>query len=106
MKDLDTCKAVTKDFLADLTAIDAASLASVKGTDNAQHHRFEVQTQLYDLADKLLVKKGDPATQFTGSLDDAFTKSDKEYDDAVSAADRLSIQATGDDGLARGHRPR
>jgi hypothetical protein len=84
-----------KDALAEITALDAAFLGTVKGTDSAPHRRFEVQAQLYELADGLIVKKA-PAPA-AGPLADAFTKVDDEANKAVTQIDRLLIQANGAD---------
>jgi hypothetical protein len=89
-----------KEKLADIAALDAAYLASIRGNDNALHHRFEVQAQLYALADKMVVKKDAPI-QLTGTLDDAFAQADKEYGDADDQVKRPLIQATPEDRLSQ-----
>ncbi len=85
-----------------LTELDAAYLASVKGMDNAPHHRFEVQGDLYNMADKLFVAKGGVTLPPTASLDEAFSTTDKDYSAAAESAKRLQIQANGpDDSLSK-----
>ena len=87
--------------LKDLASLDASYLAAVKGTDGNTHHRFEVQAQLYELADKMAVTApaagADPLLSSTASLDDAFAKTDKDYGDAMDNVGRLQILATGPD---------
>jgi hypothetical protein len=77
--------AANKAVLDDLGALDSLYLGNtIKGTDNADHFPFEVHQQLYDLADKSVIKD-DAAVQLTGTMADAFTKADKDSTDAVTA---------------------
>ncbi len=85
--------------LQDLTDFDNRYLASITGIDNAQHHRFEAVAHLYEIADKMLTAKGaaDATIAPAASLDDAFTKIDKDYADAAQSAGRLALKSTGPD---------
>jgi hypothetical protein len=98
--DLDNWKSgpAAEATLAEITALDNAYLATAKGTDDAQHRRFEVQAQLYELADAFLVKKPPvaDATSVT-PLSDTLNKIDSDVSTADGTVDKLLVQAvTGD----------
>jgi hypothetical protein len=93
-KDLDawSSAAENKKTLDDLAALDAAYFGpAIKGVDKADHHRFEVYEQLYELADNMVVKD-DAAVQLTGPLPAALSQVDKDYTDAVTALKQPLIQ--------------
>ncbi len=85
--------------LTEITDLDTAYLAISKGPDDAQHRRFEVQAQLYELADTFLVKA--PATQPTvaGAMGDALNGIDNKVATADAAVDKVLVQATTGDRL-------
>jgi hypothetical protein len=73
-----------KKTLDDLAALDAAYFGrSIKGLDKADHRRFEVHEQLYELADKMVIKD-DAGVQLTGALAAALGQADKDATDAVT----------------------
>ena len=93
-KDLDawSLTAENKKTLEDLAALDAAYFGpTIKGLDKADHRRFEVYEQLYDLADKMVIKD-DAGVQLTGALPAALAQTDKDYTDAVTALKQPLIQ--------------
>jgi hypothetical protein len=82
-----------RNTLAELSAFDTAYLAMIKGTDANMHHRFEVQMQLYDLADKKLVSAGED--QASDSLEKALVAVDKDYGDTLRLFGQMSMVAGG-----------
>jgi len=83
--------------LAEIDALDNAYLARTKGTDDAMRPRFEVQAQLYELADHFLVKKDAPPPVLSGPMGDVLNKLDADVANAETTTDVLTRPAsTGD----------
>lgn len=78
--------------IAELTGFDTAYIAMIKGLDGNQHPRFAVQMQLYDLADKKLVKG---PQQASASLEQDFAAVDKEYTDTLNVVGPMSVLGGG-----------
>ena len=79
-KDLASWSAspANKTMLDDMAALDAAYFGrTIKGFDKQDHFRFEVHQQLYDLADKAVIRD-DASVQLSGALDAAFIQTDKD----------------------------
>ncbi|MGN6366880.1 MAG: type VI secretion protein IcmF/TssM N-terminal domain-containing protein [Phycisphaerae bacterium] len=89
LKDLDAWKTQAIAKAGDFEQIDNAYLAQVKSVDDSMRPRFLVQAQLYELADRMLVK-GDAATQpaATANMAAALASVDS---DVNAADDRISI---------------
>jgi hypothetical protein len=88
-----------------LSKLDEDYLAMVKG-NGGDMHRFEVQAQLYNLADKLLPRPpaagaAPPPAQAPATLGDALSKVDGDVKSANDTIDKLVFQTTDKDSLAR-----
>jgi len=69
---------------------DADYIKNLKGLDNADHHRFEVQLQVYELADAAMIKSDDlplPA----GPLANAYAATDDDSGKATTAIQKLFV---------------
>lgn len=84
-----------KTTIAELSDLDNTFLAMVKGTDETQHHRFEVAAQVYDLANKFVLPeaKSDP-TPVTGPLASALGKADSDLANAGGVIEKINRQAS------------
>ena len=91
LKELDGWKTTAVARADDFGALDTAYLASIKGVDDNAHHRFEVQAQLYELADRMLVKDN-AATQpaAVANMPSALAALDN---DVAAANDKVSLVA-------------
>ncbi len=102
IKDLDDWQnsAEAKTTLTEITDLDAAYLVTAKGLDDAQHRRFEVQSQLYELADGFLVKTAtSQPSAVPGAMGDALSKIDANVATAQASIDKVLVQSTTGDRL-------
>jgi hypothetical protein len=91
-------KPENKTTLQEYDDLDKTLLAMIKGTDDTQHHRFEVVAQVYDLANKFVLPedKSAPAPA-PGLLSAALSKTDADLANANGIIDKVNIQSASPD---------